>query len=984
VGKDAYGNTVPITPTWSVTGGIGTVNSSGLFTAETAGAGTVVATSGSISGSANVTVISGSAASIAIVSGDGQSGTVGTALAPFVVIAKDANGNPVGGVSVTFAITSGNGSLSATSTTTGSDGKASTTLTLGTTAGANKVTATSTGLSGSPVTFNATGIAGPASSIALFSGDGQSGTVGTALSSPFVVIVKDVNNNPVSGVSVAFAVTVGGGSLSVTNTTTGSDGKASSTLTLGASAGTNTVTATSAGLSGSPVTFNATGVAGQVSATNSTVVASPTSVGADGVSTSTVTVTLKDANNNPVSGHSVTISSGAYSTTISPSSGTTGASGQVSFTVKSTQEGIATITATDTTPVPSVVIINTASITFNDVTPPANVANLVATPGDTVVNLTWTASTSSDVMGYKVYTKAGAGSYDSGVNVGNVTSYQKASLTNGTSYTFKVAAYDEVPNESAGVEVGPVTPTDITPPGNITGFTVAQGSANGQITGSWTNPSNSDFAGVRFRYRTDGVFPTNATSDGTLLGDKTGSPGAADNTTWSSLNPEATYYITGFAYDNASAANYASGTNANMGMKPKDLTAPANAVNFTATPGNTQVSLSWANPSDSDFAGMRIVRKVGGAPASTTDGTVVYSSTGTSYTDTSLTNGTTYYYAAYSYDEVPNYSSGVQVSAISGGIAWTNCGTPAPGNGCAQMPTDRTGLAVGVVNDKIYVIGGLNSSGKLTTVEEYNPTTNTWTNCGTPAPGNGCIPMPTGRYYLAVGVVGSKIYAIGGYDGSSYLAKVEEYDPATNTWTNCGTPAPGNGCTTMPTARSLLAAGVVGSKVYAIGGTPGTLATVEEYDPATNTWTNCGTPAPGNGCTPMPTTRYGLAVGVVGSKIYAIGGSGSYSNKVEEYDPATNTWTNCGNGCTLMTTGREGLAAGVVNNKIYAIGGYSSGPLTTVEEYNPATNTWTTKTSMPTGRYYLAAGIVNNKIYAIGGYNGSSYFVTVEEGTMGP
>jgi hypothetical protein len=88
---------------------------------------------------------------------------------------------------------------------------------------------------------------GPATSIAPFSGDGQSGTVGTALPLPFVVIVRDANNNPVSGVSVTFAVTSGGGALSVTTTTTGSDGKASTVLTLGTTVGTNTVTATSTG-----------------------------------------------------------------------------------------------------------------------------------------------------------------------------------------------------------------------------------------------------------------------------------------------------------------------------------------------------------------------------------------------------------------------------------------------------------------------------------------------------------------------------------------------------------------------------------------------------------------------------------------------------------------------------------------------------------------------------------------------------------------
>jgi hypothetical protein len=662
-GRDANNNTVSVTPTWSVTGGIGSITTGGLFSAVVSGSGAVVAASGSVSGSASLTVTPGSGSNISMVSGNSQSGTVGTTLPnPFVVIVRDANSNPVSGVSVAFAITSGNGSLSVTSVITGADGVASAVLTLGTAAGTNAVTATSTGLTGSPVTFSATGLSGLASSLAMVSGDGQSGIVGTTLPNSFVVIVKDANNNPVSGASVTFAITSGNGSLSVTSTTTGSDGKASTTLTLGTMAGANSVTATSTGLSGSPVTFSATGNVGSVSPTNSTVAAAPASVGADGVSTSAVTVTLKDANGNPISGHSVTVSSGSHATTIAPPSGTTDASGQAIFTVKSTQEGTAMITATDTTA--NVVITNTSSITFTDVTPPTNVTNLVATPGDRLVSLTWTASVSSDVSGYKVYTKVGAGPYDSGVDVGKVVSYQKASLTNGTSYTFKVTAYDEVPNESSGAEAGPSVPYEITPPGNITGFTVVQGSANGQITGSWTNPSDIDFVGVRFRYRTDGIFPA-STTDGTLLGDKTGSPGAADSVTWSGLDPETTYYIRGFAYDDEATPNYASGTNAPTGIKPRDLTSPANVSSFTATPGDRQITLNWTNPTDVDFAGVRVVRKVGSAPASTADGTVVYNSTGTSYTDTNLDNATTYYYKAFAYDEVPNFSSGAAANATT-------------------------------------------------------------------------------------------------------------------------------------------------------------------------------------------------------------------------------------------------------------------------------------------------------------------------------
>ena len=56
------------------------------------------------------------------------------------------------------------------------------------------------------------------------------------------------------------------------------------------------------------------------------------------------------------------------------------------------------------------------------------------------------------------------------------------------------------------------------------------------------------------------------------------------------------------------------------------------------------------------------------------------------------------------------------------------------------------------------------------------------------------------------------------------------------------------------------------------------------------------------------------------------------------------------------------------NGKIYAIGGGLQGVgFSTVEEYDPATDTWTKKADMPTGRFALSTSVVNGKIYAIGG-----------------
>jgi hypothetical protein len=86
VGKDAGGNTVDITPTWSVGGGGGTINSSGLFTAGTVNGtftNTVRAVSGSYVGAATVTV-SGTAFATGPPTVD--LGTAGN----FVILAKSA------------------------------------------------------------------------------------------------------------------------------------------------------------------------------------------------------------------------------------------------------------------------------------------------------------------------------------------------------------------------------------------------------------------------------------------------------------------------------------------------------------------------------------------------------------------------------------------------------------------------------------------------------------------------------------------------------------------------------------------------------------------------------------------------------------------------------------------------------------------------------------------------------------------------------
>ncbi|MHC4061910.1 MAG: LamG-like jellyroll fold domain-containing protein [Planctomycetota bacterium] len=273
----------------------------------------------------------------------------------------------------------------------------------------------------------------------------------------------------------------------------------------------------------------------------------------------------------------------------------------------------------------------------------------------------------------------------------------------------------------------------------------------------------------------------------------------------------------------------------------------------------------------------------------------------------------------------------------------------------ADMPTGRCTFSTGVVNGRIYAIGGAKGrtevlrSVPLEIVEEYHPATDTWMRKAD---------MPTARNALSVSVVDGKIYAIGGAEGiGAPLRTVEEYDPATDTWTNKAD---------MPTARFALSTSTVNGKTYAIGGSMGgfrALSIVEEYDPVTNIWTRKAD---------IPTARIHLSTSVVDGKIYAFGGTAgapSYASlrTVEEYDPMTDSWKRKANmpvaGCTLCTS--------VVNGKIYAIGGATPvpavAPLSNVREYDPATDTWIDKSDMPTARSGLSTSAVNGKIYAIGG-----------------
>ncbi len=321
----------------------------------------------------------------------------GTATSTVTVTLKDANSNPVSGKAVSITAGSGGSTITPASATTNASGVA--TFTVKDTAvesvtytakdTTDNITITQTAqvsfTAGTPTSGNSTVSASPTSITA----DGTT-------TSTVTVTLFDAFSHPVSGKTVTLAQGTGSSTISPASATTNASGVAAftvkdtkaETVTYTARDTTDNVTITQT----AQVTFTP----GTPTAGNSTVTANPTSVTADGTTTSTITVTLEDAHNNPVSSKTVTLSQGTGSSTITTVSGTTNASGQASFTVKNTKAESVIYTATDTTD--AVTVAQTATVTFI----PGPVAKFVFDPisspqtAGTAFNVTITAKDAND------------------------------------------------------------------------------------------------------------------------------------------------------------------------------------------------------------------------------------------------------------------------------------------------------------------------------------------------------------------------------------------------------------------------------------------------------------------------------------------------------------------------------------------------------------------------------------------------------------
>ncbi|HEX2637446.1 MAG TPA: Ig-like domain repeat protein [Gemmatimonadales bacterium] len=221
-------------------------SAAGTQTAQAAATGLAPVTFTHTAVAANPTVLR-------LVSGDGQTGSVGNPLAePVVVRLEDENGNGVGDKSVTFVAGPGAGSTDPVNATTDPNGFASSVWTLGSSLGGKTLTAIFSGLP--PVAFTATAVAATPTQLA-FTRPPQTTAAGASFSPSIQVTVQDAAGNTVTSANDAVTLAIGsnpaGGTLSGTVTVNAVNGVASfGNVSIDQVGSGYTLTASAAGLAG--------------------------------------------------------------------------------------------------------------------------------------------------------------------------------------------------------------------------------------------------------------------------------------------------------------------------------------------------------------------------------------------------------------------------------------------------------------------------------------------------------------------------------------------------------------------------------------------------------------------------------------------------------------------------------------------------------------------------------------------------------------
>lgn len=207
--------------------------------------------------------------------------------------------------------------------------------------------------------------------------------------------VTNTLNAALIGAPVRFSTT--SGTLSASVAQTNSNGKAIVTLKAPTSTANATITAS---YGGSNQLVNVTFIAGSVTTAQSSLTANPTTLVSDGVATTTITLILKDSNNNPVAdGTSATLITTAG--TITSTNPATTSSGRISFTVLAPKTpGVGTISLQE---YPTL----TTSVTFGTLSSSGEPASIKFTPASSKIFVAEVGETENTTITINVSDDAG-------------------------------------------------------------------------------------------------------------------------------------------------------------------------------------------------------------------------------------------------------------------------------------------------------------------------------------------------------------------------------------------------------------------------------------------------------------------------------------------------------------------------------------------------------------------------------------------------
>jgi hypothetical protein len=301
-----------------------------------------------------------------------HNGTAGKPLADSLTAkVVDSSQHPISNYPVDFSVTAGGGQVNGAATVrvlTNSQGIAKCQWRLGPQAGSSNqiLRATAVALQNSPVTVTASAAAAAPYQLAMLSGDAQTAMIGELFSAPLTVTVSDTFGNPVSGQIVLFQLVQGSAYLNnaaSATVSTAADGRAQAMLKAGAAAGPVSVQVSAAqagsGLVNSPLTFTATVRSLPFDPAKSSLTATSPVI-ANNRSQSSITVQLRDASGNPVTGSQVTLqASGSNNSIRQPAA--TNALGQATGYLLSTRAEVKKVWATIDG---SLVSVDSARVTF--------------------------------------------------------------------------------------------------------------------------------------------------------------------------------------------------------------------------------------------------------------------------------------------------------------------------------------------------------------------------------------------------------------------------------------------------------------------------------------------------------------------------------------------------------------------------------------------------------------------------------------------